>query len=167
MHQSIVLLIFCHLTFKVFGDNNSNSNCNCVPYYECSMFRRVRKRNHRMNNEKLLCRAFKKETCSGYFDVCCNIFKDFLELPTEKRNRRRGCGFQGSESFPWTTSLYYQTSAELTPVQKCGASLIHFQVVVTAAHCLIFLKPNVWTVRLGKYLLKIKFTKLLHHTFCR
>lgn len=76
--------------------------------------------------------------CTGYFDVCCNVTIKPLDTTTEKTERPQGCGYHNPGLSPWTGALFYQESHQRAAPgrYKCGFSLIHPRVGMTAAHCL-------------------------------
>lgn len=86
--------------------------------------------------------------CQGYFDVCCNISKEVLFPSTEAPEKKSGCGYQNSGFFPWYAALFYQEQEEIPPSYRCGVSLIHSGVILTAAHC--FNGDGIWSARIGK-----------------
>lgn len=93
-------------------------------------------------------RILENTPCQGYFDVCCNASKEVLFPPTEAPEKNYGCGYQNSGFFPWYAALFYQELTEVPPSYKCGVSLIHSSVILTAAHC--FNGNGTWSTRIGK-----------------
>lgn len=71
-----------------------------------------------------------------------------FKTTTESFEKLTGCGYQYSGIFPWTGALLYQKTSMSTQKYKCGISLIHPHVVLTAAHCLN--DDGIMTVHIGK-----------------
>lgn len=90
--------------------------------------------------------------CTGYFDVCCNMTNAGLfETTTEKYERPQGCGYHNPGLSPWSGAILFQESHQAAPrLYKCGFSLIHQQVGMTAAHCLEETE-GIYTVQIGNY----------------
>lgn len=78
--------------------------------------------------------------------MCCNASSEF-ETTTENYEKPTGCGYQFSGIFPWSGALLYQENSLSPHKYKCGISLIHVSVVVTAAHCLN--EDGILTVHVG------------------
>ncbi|XP_018565260.1 tryptase alpha/beta-1-like isoform X2 [Anoplophora glabripennis] len=97
--------------------------------------------------------------CLGYFDVCCNISKEVLFPSTEAPEKYHGCGYQNSGFFPWYAALFYQKSTDFSPSYKCGISLVHSSVILTAAHCIN--EDGIWSARIGNTVREI--SKIIIH----
>ncbi|XP_055316160.1 phenoloxidase-activating factor 2-like [Sitodiplosis mosellana] len=136
----------------------------CVPYYLCLNGSII------TSGEGILDVRFgaeddpepERHPCSDFFDTCCTlksteIVKEKVKPPIEKHDK---CGIRnikgstftliGRENeaqfaeFPWVSAVIYKVhdNEDIVNVYKCGGSLIHPNVVMTVAHCVIDL-PNV------------------------
>lgn len=109
--------------------------------------------------------------CNNYNEICCEtIISDVKEEEEEQSNKIdfKGCGYQsligmvarvtGSENaqfgeFPWSVIISYKEMLKdkVGTMYKCGGSLIHAQIVLTAAHCVKDLIDVKWIIRAGEY----------------
>lgn len=90
-----------------------------------------------------------RNECEGYFDVCCKIKcgeRKTDNLPFNEMIRERLLGMTNEANFaefPWMLGILHDNS------YKCGASLIHPQVALTAAHCIE--KRGTYKIRAGEW----------------
>ncbi|XP_025831756.1 phenoloxidase-activating factor 2-like [Agrilus planipennis] len=133
------------------------SNCTCVPYYQCS-----EETGGVITNGAGLfdTRLFRNAHCTGYFDVCCNTTLTIDNDPPEKEEKPRGCGYHVPGVFPWSVILRIQKDSTKPFQHKCGASLIHSQVAITAAHCTDDVTAR-YEVKIGKQATVV--TKIIRH----
>ncbi|XP_044254920.1 phenoloxidase-activating factor 2-like [Tribolium madens] len=110
--------------------------CECVPYYLCD-----RKKETNFGEGLINVRTVKSE-CSHYLLKCCDD-EDPKEPFFPETEIKQGCGYSNPNSrtnptdgsaefgeFPWVVAILSNDS------YICSGSLIHPQVVMTAAHCL-------------------------------
>ena len=141
------------------SDSVVNVDCQCVPYYLC--------------NPTYDYRKVRSNTCSDYLEVCCDVGNIVNQPVTLKPNtsKLRNCGVRNAEGvgfqtvsgndnetqfgeFPWMIALLQkqlkQDNKNIIYKYQCGASLIHPQVVLTAAHC-ISDKNHQYKIRAGEW----------------
>lgn len=135
--------------FFIFTNVDSRTKCFCLPYWQCngviedeiSDIVDVRTFSDRLNNNTT-------ELCTGDLDVwCCPIQcgqQQQQQQTINNRNRRILNGNQAEfGEFPWMLGILDGKK------YRCGASLIHPQVALTAAHCVY--PDGVYTVRAGEF----------------
>ncbi|XP_063222438.1 phenoloxidase-activating factor 2 [Bacillus rossius redtenbacheri] len=143
-------------------------DCECVPYYLC------------LNNSiitdgvGLIDIRIKEGPCDNYLDVCCQK-PDTLTAPiTPRPHARAGCGARNPDGvgfritghgdgeaqfgeFPWMVAVLREEAvggdggAHNLNVYQCGGSLVHPQVVLTAAHCVAGKESKHLKIRAGEW----------------
>lgn len=136
-----ILIVF--ILESAQGDVNlkhKNEPCVCVPFYQCTddIAGEVVTDGRFLLDQRMEHPTF----CNGPFDVCCNIGKI---KPKQKKTRDSSvgstnpqkCGYQEEDVLSWAASMLFQRPDKVfPPTYKCGASIIHKDAVLTAAHCL-------------------------------
>ncbi|KYB24665.1 phenoloxidase-activating factor 2 [Tribolium castaneum] len=103
-----------------------SANCICVPFWKCN--------DENFSTEDLDLVGF-RSGCESYFDVCCTIkcgLRKSEIVIFEGTIRNRILGPENSANFgefPWMLGVLSGRT------YRCGASLIHPKVALTAAHC--------------------------------
>lgn len=98
--------------------------------------------------------------CNGDFDVCCQVECgrrkiDFISRLLRSNSKVSNDSNQANfGEFPWMLGILQDK------VFKCGASLIHPQVAVTAAHCVSSSKKYI--IRAGEWNWETKNEPLPH-----
>lgn len=155
----------------------TNKNCFCVPYWQCKedfvglvddgadimdirykylifvFLGVIITNNLRVYEEET--QEDESEECTGDFDVCCQVqcgklgsisnsslIGDTLayRIVSDGANPSNAANFG---EFPWMLGLLQNRA------YKCGASLIHPKVAITAAHCVA--QGGVFKVRAGEF----------------
>lgn len=130
--------------------NKSSKDCVCVPYYLCENGTII------TDGKGLIDIRVKEDECSDALEVCCKNPLDINNKVMPTPQGRRGCGHRNEQGigfritgdedneaqfgeFPWMIGIIEKEDNNL--VYKCGGSLIHQQVVLTTAHCVINKSP--------------------------
>ncbi|XP_050294580.1 phenoloxidase-activating factor 2-like [Anthonomus grandis grandis] len=127
-------------------DSENRKSCMCVPFWQCKEEFNgggdldVRKRS------KVGARSEGGEsvTCTGYFDVCCKVECGVRQLDVDKRILGTDQNTASFGEFPWMLGILKGEK------YKCGASLIHPKIALTAAHC-VAASPGQYKVRAGEW----------------
>ncbi|KAM3957636.1 phenoloxidase-activating factor 2-like [Aphomia sociella] len=134
--------------------NLQNEVGKCVPYYKCR-----EKEITTTTDYGVIDLHFDENVCKWYLDVCCSLNNILTAIPTEEPAKKKGCGYRNENGvgflllrnnaseetsfgeFPWVVAIL-----KLEPVDQKdpegptkevyagSGSLIHPQVVLTAAH---------------------------------
>nr|ASN76825.1 prophenoloxidase activating factor 2 [Octodonta nipae] len=138
--------------------SHNQNYCICVPYYQCKedysglaedVIDIVDVRSAMNGN-------YDTERCVGYFDVCCKVqcglgksFNSNDDIHQTRLEKFFGYRILGENNeaefaeFPWMLGILEDKT------YRCGGSLIHPQVALTAAHCVTRAGP--FTVRAGEW----------------
>ncbi|XP_076761965.1 phenoloxidase-activating factor 2 [Xylocopa sonorina] len=166
-------------TQTILGTQNNQyrrrTNCECIPYYLCSKgkiltdgFGVIEPRLGFSRDTNMQQTLTSSDGCDHYMDVCCEPpnRKDFNDRITPRSVERKGCGQRHPEGvgfrvlgtsnneaqfgeFPWMVAILKKDGE--TFVYQCGGSLIHKQVVLTAAHCVKGKGPSELRIRAGEW----------------
>lgn len=142
--------------------------CTCVPYYLCRPGDNTLRDDGEIDGFGKIDIRFDPYSCQHYLDICCidnrTVSEPINPIPVDQRpNQPTGCGIRnlqvdfeitGNNNYesnfgelPWTIALLTTDSEEYF----CAGSLIHPQVVLTAAHCVRKYGPNQFKARAGEW----------------
>ncbi|RZC40171.1 Trypsin domain containing protein [Asbolus verrucosus] len=147
----------------VFTQEDDNSDCICVPFYLCD--------NGTINTNGLgiIDIRIKDKDCADYLETCCEK-KDVIPAPVTRAPtlaKKVECGYRNPDGvgfrisgdndneaqfgeFPWMIAVFRKGRNDPKHLYKCGGSLIHPRVVLTAAHC-ISGRDNKFKIRAGEW----------------
>uniref|UniRef100_A0A161MZQ4 Serine proteinase stubble n=1 Tax=Triatoma infestans TaxID=30076 RepID=A0A161MZQ4_TRIIF len=146
------------------GSELGGDKCICVPYYLCA-------NNTIITDGTGLLDLRIKGECENYMDVCCGEPLEPDRAIKPKPHGRLGCGKRNIDGvgfritgnvnneaqfgeFPWMVAILKEDILEdgsKLNIYQCGGSLIHEQVVLTAAHCVIGKGVETLKVRVGEW----------------
>lgn len=142
--------------------------CVCVPYYLCRPDDNTIRDDGEIDGFGKIDIRFDPYSCQHYLDICCidnrTLTEPIVPVPvTDRPNQPKGCGIRNMEvdfeitgnnqneanfgELPWTVALLNPNTNEYV----CAASLIHPQVVLTAAHCVNKPGSNQLMARAGEW----------------
>ncbi|XP_044762955.1 phenoloxidase-activating factor 2-like [Coccinella septempunctata] len=177
MEKSTLFVLFSLSVLFLFDlahpEDNSTESCICVPFFQCSndisgevvtdgKFLLDQRIGQNENGTK----------CPGPFDVCCKVKKPSRKSGSKPRKaappfpippmRSQGCGYDDN-ILSWAATMLFQKPDKLfPPTYKCGASIIHRDVVLTAAHCLE--EEGYYFIRTGEATRKM-YSVVIHPEF--
>ncbi|KAF7272904.1 hypothetical protein GWI33_014341 [Rhynchophorus ferrugineus] len=137
--------------FSIYSEESHVQYCLCVPFWQCKEdFSGLDDNGLGVDVRERSSRPRSFSSCTGDLDVCCNVEcgkKGNTVAPiVNKKIDKRILGdatIAEFAEFPWMLGILKGR------VYKCGASLIHPKVSLTAAHCVS--SPGDYVIRAGEW----------------
>ncbi|KAI4459981.1 serine protease-related [Holotrichia oblita] len=167
----VVPLFLSILQISVLDFLGTENNCTCVLESAC--------KDYTSDFIGLVdVKNLKYKPCPNYYEICCQNLIIPEKIEPSKFNQN--CGYTdttndfgyrilGNDSanaefaeFPWTVLILHKEIESNKSVYKCGGSLIHPRVILTAAHCINEESNGYWIIRAGEWNTKMEDEPLPH-----